>query len=239
MNVKALIKPVAVLAAVFVLLLALSAGLAPTAAENAAAEQARLFDTLLPGGAPFTEEAYNGEDTAIAAVHRGSTGYIVETVTAGYAGDITMLVAVDFDGAVVGLGCLAAVLYRVFLSAAVLPAVGLPAAAACSLLALAAEAYLSKGVPRRNWGLTLLLGALTFGLLPWAAGLTAGTEAVRFAAGAPRLRPIRTAGPPGHRRHPIPGLPVLCRDAPVTHAPPPMLGGGAAVFRCPSARTAV
>ena len=97
MNVKALIKPVAVLAAVFVLLLALSAGLAPTAAENAAAEQARLFDTLLPGGAPFTEEAYN-----IAAVHRGSTGYIVETVTAGYAGDITMLVAVDFDGAVVG-----------------------------------------------------------------------------------------------------------------------------------------
>ena len=55
--------------------------------------------------------------------------------------------------AVVGLGCLAAVLYRVFLSAAVLPAVGLPAAAACSLLALAAEAYLSKGVPRRNWGL--------------------------------------------------------------------------------------
>ena len=94
MNVKALIKPVAVLAAVFVLLLALSAGLAPTAAENAAAEQARLFDTLLPGGAPFTEEAYNGEDTAIAAVHRGSTGYIVETVTAGYAGDITMLVAV-------------------------------------------------------------------------------------------------------------------------------------------------
>ena len=94
MNVKALIKPVAVLAAVFVLLLALSAGLAPTAAENAAAEQARLFDTLLPGGAPFTEEAYNGEDTAIAAVHRGSTGYIVETVTAGYAGDITMVGAV-------------------------------------------------------------------------------------------------------------------------------------------------
>ena len=74
MNVKALIKPVAVLAAVFVLLLALSAGLAPTAAENAAAEQARLFDTLLPGGAPFTEEAYNGEDTAIAAVHRIATG---------------------------------------------------------------------------------------------------------------------------------------------------------------------
>lgn len=108
--------------------------------------------------------------------------------------------------AVVGLGCLAAVLYRVFLPAAVLPAVGLPAAAACSLLALAAEAYLSKGVPRRNWGLTLLLGALTFGLLPWAAGLTAGTEAVRFAVvgGAAfgaltfRLPPCGSASPPAH-----------------------------------------
>lgn len=276
MNVKALIKPVAVLAAVFVLLLALSAGLAPTAAENAAAEQARLFDTLLPGGAPFTEEAYNGEDTAIAAVHRGSTGYIVETVTAGYAGDITMLVAVDFDGAVVGAvvagdgGDLrpwggSPVRRRLSLPAHLEPGragrrgqrgrphrrhrhlqgggqggqlrlrlchrrgrqlqrnrvgrlshareiypeyrpgrrggLGLPGGGSLPRLpvrrrapcrgpargggllpaGLAAEAYLSKGVPRRNWGLTLLLGALTFGLLPWAAGLTAGTEAVRFA----------------------------------------------------------
>ena len=55
--------------------------------------------------------------------------------------------------AVVGLGCLAAVLYRVFLPAAVLPAVGLPAAAACSLLALAAEAYLSKAFPAGTGGL--------------------------------------------------------------------------------------
>ncbi|MFR2331515.1 MAG: hypothetical protein ACLS63_00565 [Flavonifractor plautii] len=54
--------------------------------------------------------------------------------------------------AVVGLGCLAAVLYRVFLPAAVLPAVGLPAAAACSLLALAARLSL-KGDPRRTGGL--------------------------------------------------------------------------------------
>ena len=70
MNVKALIKPVAVLAAVFVLLLALSAGLAPTAAENAAAEQARLFDTLLPGGAPFTEEALDFDGAVVGAVVR-------------------------------------------------------------------------------------------------------------------------------------------------------------------------
>ncbi|UQT47252.1 hypothetical protein M5E87_19645 [Flavonifractor plautii] len=54
------------------------------------------------------------------------------------------------------------------------PCRGPAAAAACSLLALAAEAYLSKGVPRRNWGLTLLLGALTFGLLPGPPGSPPG-----------------------------------------------------------------
>ena len=133
---------------------------------------------------------------------------------------------------------------------------GLPAAAACSLLALAAEGLSLQGRSPPELGLTLLLGALTFGLLPWAAGLTAGTEAVRFAVvgGAAfgaltflftSLRERLASGPSGRlaplvtARHPIPGLPVLCRDAPVTHAPPPMLGGGAAVFRCPSARTAV
>ena len=91
--------------------------------------------------------------------------------------------------AVVGLGCLAAVLYRVFLPAAVLPAVGLPAAAACSLLALAAEAYLSKGVPRRNWGLTLLLGALTFGLLSWARRCVSETGSPGPPGSPPGQRP--------------------------------------------------
>ena len=143
--------------------------------------------------------------------------------------------------AVVGLGCLAAVLYRVFLSAAVLPAVGLPAAAACSPPELGAyspagrphlrPAPLGRRAHRRDRGRALCCGR--------RRGLRRSNLPVYLPAGAPRLRPIRTAGPPGHRRHPIPGLPVLCRDAPVTHAPPPMLGGGAAVFRCPSARTAV
>ena len=71
-------------------------------AENAAAEREAIFQTLLPGGGPYVEEPYSGEDTNISTVYRGTTGYIVETVTAGYAGDITMLVAVDFQGTVVG-----------------------------------------------------------------------------------------------------------------------------------------
>lgn len=84
--------------------------------------------------------------------------------------------------AVVGLASLAALLCRVFMPAAILPAVSLPAVAALVLLALVLECYLSKGVPRRNWGVTGLLGGLTFGFLPWAAGLTSSSEAVRLAA---------------------------------------------------------
>lgn len=55
--------------------------------------------------------------------------------------------------AVVGLGCLAAVLYRVFLSAAVLPAVGLPAAAACSLLAWPQRPISPRAFPAGTGGL--------------------------------------------------------------------------------------
>lgn len=84
--------------------------------------------------------------------------------------------------AVVGLASLAALLCRVFLPAAILPTVSLPAVAALVLLALVLECYLTKGLPQRDWGMTVLLGGLTFGLLPYAAGLTAGGEAVRLAA---------------------------------------------------------
>ena len=102
MRQKALVRAAAVIAAAFLILLALSAALAPVEAENTAAEREAIFQTLLPGGGPYVEEPYSGEDTNISAVYRGSTGYIVETVTAGYAGDITMLMAVDFQGTVVG-----------------------------------------------------------------------------------------------------------------------------------------
>lgn len=84
--------------------------------------------------------------------------------------------------AVVGLACLAALLCRVFLPAAVLPAVSLPAIAALVLLALVLESYLTREIPRRNWGLAALLAALTFGLLPFGAGMVAAGEAVRLAA---------------------------------------------------------
>lgn len=84
--------------------------------------------------------------------------------------------------AVVGLASLADLLCRVFLPGAVFPVVSLPAVAVLVLLALVLECYLVKGVPRRDWGMTGLLGVLTFGLLPFGAGVTAGGETVRLAA---------------------------------------------------------
>lgn len=71
---------------------------------------------------------------------------------------------------VVGLACLVWALCRAFLPAAVLPAVSLPALAALSLIALAAESFLAP-MGRRPWPVVLLLGVLTFGLLPLCGGL--------------------------------------------------------------------
>lgn len=51
---------------------------------------------------------------------------------------------------VVGLGYLAVVLYRVFLSAAVFPIAGPPTTAACPPLTLVAEAYLPKDAPHQD-----------------------------------------------------------------------------------------
>lgn len=80
--------------------------------------------------------------------------------------------------AVVALGCLALLLVQALLPAAVLPALDLPALAALSIVALVVERYLLPTLPRRNWPLVLLLGALSFGLLPLCAGLVAGQAAL-------------------------------------------------------------
>ena len=61
------------------------------------------MEAMLPGSKIFTPEEYTGEDTNIHRVWKGETGYIVETVTYGYAGNITMLIGVHNDGYVTGL----------------------------------------------------------------------------------------------------------------------------------------
>ena len=61
------------------------------------------MELMLPGSKNFTPEAYTGEDTNIHRVWKGETGYIVETITYGYAGNIRMLIGVCNDGNVTGL----------------------------------------------------------------------------------------------------------------------------------------
>ena len=69
------------------------------------AEYWHLHDmqTILPGSETFVAEPYNGEDEIIRSVHKSDAGYVIETVTYGYAGEITMLIGVSKDGRVTGL----------------------------------------------------------------------------------------------------------------------------------------
>lgn len=80
-----------------------SLGLNGIAAKNAQKQHLWLMQTLLPGSESFTVEPYDGEDANIASVHKGENGFVIETVTYGYAGEITMYVGVNNDGYVTGL----------------------------------------------------------------------------------------------------------------------------------------
>ena len=97
------LQPVAALLLAALVLFASSALLSPIAKEQEEQELQSILSTLLPGADSFTQEAYTGEDEAISAVYKAENGYVIETVTAGYAGDITMLVGVHSDGSISGL----------------------------------------------------------------------------------------------------------------------------------------
>ena len=84
--------------------------------------------------------------------------------------------------AVAGLACLAIVLARALAPyMVVIPLVSIPNIAAVSVAAVVVDGYLDwkKPIPGRSWTLTAALAALTFWLLPWAAGLTTAAEALR------------------------------------------------------------
>ncbi len=91
------------IAAASLILFGASWGLQGTAASKAQSEHLWLMQTLLPGSETFTREVYSGEDASIRSVHRAENGYIIETVTYGYAGEITMQIGVNNDGFVTGL----------------------------------------------------------------------------------------------------------------------------------------
>jgi len=88
---------------VFLVLLAVSFGLNETAIRNMQAEHLELLRLLLPGTTECTVIPYDGEDPVIRSVHKGEKGFIVETVTNGYADEIRMYIGVSDTGKVTGL----------------------------------------------------------------------------------------------------------------------------------------
>lgn len=83
-------------------LLGLTFGLQGVANDNRQGDHVALMQTLLPGSTEFTRET--GELTEpIVSVHKGQTGYVVETLTQGYADNIRVLVGVSNEGKVQGL----------------------------------------------------------------------------------------------------------------------------------------
>ncbi len=266
---KELFRPLTAIVCVALLLFAASHALRSTEERMTAEELQTMMETLLPGSTSFREEPYSGEDENIRTVFKGETGYVVETVTAGYAGDVTLWVGADAKGsvtgltirdlsetsglgrraasdigflsqflgtsggvsvgenidaltgatvtskavtkgvnaaagfvtganvttsatewgadmrkgpffldslltAVVGLACVIQLLLRTFAPSVRLPHVSISVLLLLSLTVLALERYLAPGASRR-WGLTVLMAALTFALLPWCSGAVDGS----------------------------------------------------------------
>ena len=87
----------------FVLLAGVSAVTLNTARDNAQAYHLEQMRTLLPGSENFTQETNTGDDPIIQTVHKAENGYVIETVTSGYADDVRMCIGVSNAGKVTGL----------------------------------------------------------------------------------------------------------------------------------------
>ena len=61
------------------------------------------MQTLLPGSESFVVVPYDGEDANIQSIHKADNGFIIETLSYGYADNIRMLIGVSKEGTVTGL----------------------------------------------------------------------------------------------------------------------------------------
>ena len=100
---KPILLPVLAILIAAGVLLAASSGLNDVAARKAQEDHLWLMRTLLPDSKEFTLEPYSGEDSNIRSVHKAENGFVIETVTYGYAGEITMFIGVSNEGKVTGL----------------------------------------------------------------------------------------------------------------------------------------
>ena len=100
---RKILVPIITILLAAVILLGLYNGLAEDRLVNEMHDLQEKMEAMLPGSKYFEPEEYTGEDANIHRVWKGETGYIVETVTYGYAGNITMLIGVASEGNVTGL----------------------------------------------------------------------------------------------------------------------------------------
>jgi len=96
-------KLVITILVVAIVLFGTSFALRSTAEEKAQAEHLWLLQTLLPDSTDFVLEPNTGEDANIRSVHKADNGFVIETVTYGYADEITMFIGVNLEGKVTGL----------------------------------------------------------------------------------------------------------------------------------------
>ena len=100
---KKILLPIFSIVIMAVMVLSITLATADIANKNAQEEHLWVMQTLLPGSENFTVEPYSGEDANIRSVHKGETGFVIETATQGYAGEIVMLIGVSKEGKVTGL----------------------------------------------------------------------------------------------------------------------------------------
>ena len=100
---KTILLPLVSIILAAAVLLGMSFGLQGLTAKNAQAEHIQIMQTILPDSTTFVVEPYAGEDANIRSVHKADNGFVIETVTYGYASEITMLIGVSNEGKVTGL----------------------------------------------------------------------------------------------------------------------------------------
>ena len=100
---RKILVPILTILLAAIILLGLYNGLNLDRFTNEMHDLQTKMEAMLPGNKYFEPEPYTGEDSNIHRVWKADTGYIVETITYGYAGNITMLIGVSNDGYVTGL----------------------------------------------------------------------------------------------------------------------------------------
>jgi len=96
-------KMILTIFAVAAILMGVNTAMFNTSAKNAQEHHLYLLRMLLPGSEEFTLMSEYFEDPNIEHVHKAENGFVIDTVTQGYAGEIRMCIGVNNDGKVTGL----------------------------------------------------------------------------------------------------------------------------------------